>query len=573
MKTEVQIDVQDIDHLGIIAGIVDEIGIVEIIDQEIGTDPREKVSAGQVVKAMIINCMGFLTAPLYLFSEFFVGKATEHLIGEGIKAEYLNDSRLGRVLDQIYEYGVTFLFMKIACVMAKRFEIKTESIHIDGTSMSVHGKYLKSEEEKGEQSSSEEQQKKGEEDAEPVPITMTHGYSRDQRPELKQYTLNLLTAEEEGIPLFLQLGDGNELDQNAFPEMIREFKEEWQGEEPEVYVMDAAFYTQENLSDFQYSIKWISRVPLTIKAAQELTQTLLPEQFSNSNLDQGYRFCSVCNEYAGIKQLWVVVESDERQQADIKALPSRIEKSLAANIKSLKRLKSKEFACEADALSAAADFEKTLKYHLLRELKIITKPHYQSQGRPRPDEKISHYTYHIQATLIENEIVIKNHRNQAGRFILATNLLDKETNLTTDTTTKLDEGKWTPELILKEYKAQQTTERGFRFLKAPLFFVSRVFLKNTKRIMALAMIMTLALMVYSLGQRQLRRALEVTHSTLPNQKGKPTARPTLRWILQCFQSIHLVFVNGIKSVIKLTNRQQLILQFLGSSCHQYYFLS
>jgi hypothetical protein len=73
MKTEVQIDIQDIDHLGIIAGIVDEIGIVEIIDQEIGTDVREKVSAGQVVKAMIINCMGFLTAPLYLFSEFFAG--------------------------------------------------------------------------------------------------------------------------------------------------------------------------------------------------------------------------------------------------------------------------------------------------------------------------------------------------------------------------------------------------------------------------------------------------------------------------------------------------------------------
>jgi len=55
--------------------------------------------------------------------------------------------------------------------------------------------------------------------------------------------------------------------------------------------------------------------------------------------------------------------------------------------------------------------------------------------------------------------------------------------------------------------------------------------------MALAMIMTLALMVYSLGQLQLRQALEKTSSTLPNQKGKPTARPTLRWILQCFQSI------------------------------------
>jgi Domain of unknown function (DUF4277) len=49
MKAEVQIDVQDLDHLGIIAGIVDEIGIVEVIDREIGTDAREKVSAGQIV--------------------------------------------------------------------------------------------------------------------------------------------------------------------------------------------------------------------------------------------------------------------------------------------------------------------------------------------------------------------------------------------------------------------------------------------------------------------------------------------------------------------------------------------
>ena len=52
MKTEVQIDVQELDHLGIIAGIVDEIGIVEVINQEIGTDLREKVSAGQVWQFM-----------------------------------------------------------------------------------------------------------------------------------------------------------------------------------------------------------------------------------------------------------------------------------------------------------------------------------------------------------------------------------------------------------------------------------------------------------------------------------------------------------------------------------------
>jgi transposase len=585
MKTEFQIDVQDLDHLGIIAGIVDEIGIVEVIDKEIGTDLREKVSAGQVVKAMIINCMGFLTAPLYLFSEFFEGKATEHLIGSGIKAEYLNDSRIGRVLDQIYEYGITILFIKIASLMTKRFEIETKIAHIDGTSMAVHGKYLQLEEAEIEQnsdvdmrleqdSSSEDSQKKDEEEGlEPVPINITHGYSRDHRPDLKQYTLSLLTTEAEGIPLFMQVGSGNELDQKAFVKMIKEFKSQWTDAAPSVYVMDAAFYTESNLSEFQYSIKWISRVPFTIKAAKDLARDLLPEQFSKSNLYKGYQFCSVCHEYAGIKQLWVIVESDERKLADLKSLSKRISKSLAAKLSTLKRLSNHDFACEADALSAAADFEKTLPYHLLSDLTIIVKPHYQRKGRPRPGDEVSHYTYQIQSNLCENEIAIGNHRNQAGRFILATNLLDEERILIASTALESYQETGMNDFILKEYKSQQSTERGFRFIKDPLFFVSRVFLKSTKRIMALAMIMTLALMVYSLGQRQLRLALEQADSTLPNQKGQPTARPTLRWILQCFQSVHLVFIDGIKSRIQLTSRQNLILQFLGASSRQYYFLS
>ena len=584
MKTEVQIEVQDLDHLGIIAGIVDEIGIVEVIDKEIGTDIREKVSAGQVVKAMIINCMGFLTAPLYLFSEFFEGKATEHLIGAGIKAEYLNDSRIGRVLDQIYEYGITILFIKIASLMAERFKIDPKIAHIDGTSMAVYGKYLQLEEAEIEQNLSVDlpleqdsvpanHNQKDEEDLEPVPISITHGYSRDHRPDLKQYTLSLLTAEAEGIPLFMQVGSGNELDQKAFVKMIKEFKTQWIGAAPSVYVMDAAFYTQENLSEFQYGIKWISRVPFTIKAAKDLAQTLLPEQFSKSDIFKGYQFCSVCHEYAGIKQQWVIVESNERKSADLKSLSKRISKSLTAKLSSLKRLSNHEFACEADALTAATDFEKTLPYHLLNDLNIIANPHYQGQGRPRSGAEISHYTYQIQSNLIENQLVINNHCNQAGRFILSTNLLAEERSLIAASTGVIPPAKWTNDLILKEYKNQQTTERGFRFIKDPLFFVSRVFLKSTKRIMALAMIMTLALMVYSLGQRQLRQALELTQSTLPNQKGQATARPTLRWILQCFQSVHLIFIDGIKSRIQLTSRQTLILQFLCASSRQYYFLS
>lgn len=554
MSPESQIDVQDLDHLGIIAGIVDDIGIVEIIDRELGKHPHEKVSAGQAVKAMILNCMGFLTSPLYLFSEFFAGKATEHLIGTGVTAEHLNESRLGRVMDQLYEYGITLIFVKIASEMTKKFGISTKYAHLDGTSIAVHGKYETKKEGEGR-----EEEESIVESGEPVAITITEGYSRDHRPDLKQFTWHLMTSEEEGIPLYMNVGDGNKRDQSAFPEVIKAFRAEWEGEQPELYVMDAAFYSEANLQEFGNSMEWISRVPTTIKVAQELIENLSPEQFSEQYDKKGYRFCVVCSTYAGIKQQWVVVESLQRMEADLKTVAKRVEKALNEKEKALKSLMNKSFACEVDALSTVAEFEKTLKYHKLNELQIVSQPHYLRRGRPNPEQQPTHNSWHIQAVLIENPVTVTAMQKQAGRFILATNSVDSE--------------KWADSDILREYKGQQSTERGFRFLKDPLFFASSVFLKNSKRIMALAMLMTLALMVYTLGQRQLRLALAKVNASLPDQKGKPTARPTLRWILQCFLSVHLVFFNGLKFQIKLSDRQNLILQFLGPSSCKYYFLS
>ena len=224
----------------------------------------------------------------------------------------------------------------------------------------------------------------------------------------------------------------------------------------------------------------------------------------------------------------------------------------------LKTLKTQAFACHADALTAAQAFGKKLKYHTLTNLEIQPKPHYGKAGRPAKEAVPTHHTYHIQASLRRNQPMIERHRRQAGRFILATN--------------QLDESQWTNDTVLREYKNQQACERGFRFIKDPLFFASSVFLKSPRRIMALAMIMGLCLIVYSLGQRQLRQALAQAHVTLPNQKGKPTATPTLRWILQCFQAVHLVWLNGVKHLIQLNPRQQLILPFLGAASQKYYFL-
>jgi transposase len=83
---------------------------------------------------MIINGLGLVSAPLDLFEKFFEGKATEHLLCEGITPKHLNDERLGRVLHALYEARLTQLFVKIAMNAAEKEGVNTEILHKVSTS-------------------------------------------------------------------------------------------------------------------------------------------------------------------------------------------------------------------------------------------------------------------------------------------------------------------------------------------------------------------------------------------------------------------------------------------------------
>ena len=78
-KPPVEIQTLNIDRLGIIAGIIDEMELVELVNQQVGIQEKEMLTPGQIMKAMILNGLGFLSAPLYLFEHFFIGKATAHI--------------------------------------------------------------------------------------------------------------------------------------------------------------------------------------------------------------------------------------------------------------------------------------------------------------------------------------------------------------------------------------------------------------------------------------------------------------------------------------------------------------
>lgn len=182
------IEIPKIDHLGIVAGIIDAIGLVETINELIGEEKGEKVSPGHVVKAMILNGLGFVSKPLYMFPQYFE-TICEHLIGQGVKPEYLNDDKLGRVMDKLFIKGLDTIFLKIALNTVKKFNISLLSSHLDSSSMHVHGQYNTSlpevifeNQQTGNTQESEELVVKS-----PQEITITYGYSRDHRPDLKQF--------------------------------------------------------------------------------------------------------------------------------------------------------------------------------------------------------------------------------------------------------------------------------------------------------------------------------------------------------------------------------------------------
>ncbi|AUB34226.1 Transposase (plasmid) [Nostoc flagelliforme CCNUN1] len=534
------IRVQDIDHCGIVAGICDEMNLVEQINRLLGTHSQEIISAGQVVKAMILNGLGFVSAPLYLFEKFFVGKATEHLLGEGIRPEHLNDDRLGRVLDKLYEAGLTEVFVTVAICAARKFGVKMDSLHLDSSSFHVDGDYINN--------------PTAQEAAEPGGIEITYGYSRDHRPDLKQFILDLMCSGDGDIPLYLRVGDGNESDSAMFATIIADFQRQWQIDA--LFVADAALYTEENLQQMKH-LRWVSRVPGTLTAAKMLSENI-PEQAFNDSAMPGYEIAAICSEYGGIRQRWLVVESQARKDADLKQLEKRLTKQLSKAQSELRLLLNQEFACSKDALIAAQRLSSKLPLHQLANIQVNEVKKHTGRGRPSKDASPTFY-YQVDASLEPKEIAIAIETKRAGRFILATNVLDAE-ELSNDD-------------ILREYKAQQSTERGFRFLKDPLFFTSSVFLNSTERVAALAMVMGLCLLVYSLGQKALRQALERAKKTIDNQLGKPTSTPTLRWVFQCFMSIHLVTIAQIKQIANLTHERQWILQFFGAPCRKYYLLS
>jgi transposase len=304
-------------------------------------------------------------------------------------------------------------------------------------------------------------------------------------------------------------------------------------------------------------ILWITRVPATLAECKMLIDSDL--DFIECS-DPRYMCFSTTTNYGDISQRWVVYQSKPMMERMKKTFEKRLEKDNRQAERSLTKLRRREFACEADARKEAEIWLKEHPFHKFKDLsiKLVSKRVDKKRGRPKNGEKL------IEINLIEAQIELDddkvlNEKSRLGRFILASNDLNID-----------------PDTILSYYKGQQAVERGFRFLKDKSFRVAEVYLKKEERIEALAMIMVLTLMIYSIAEWLIRKRMRETGESVPNQLKKQTQKPTFKWIAFLFMGVAevTIWINGEMhmDISNLNDKLVKIIRLVGRDCEKYYGL-
>lgn len=523
-----------LDHLGLIAGMCREIGLGELIDELLpAKQDTQMASTGKALEAMILNGLGFANKRLYLIPKFFDDKPIELLLGEGLSPEHFNDDRLGRALDELYQAGVTALFTKLSQRVFKVLDYKPAQCHLDTTSMSVYGQYNSAAE------------------VDEAELHITQGFSKDNRPDLPQVTLQLICDHLSGIPLRMQALNGNSNDSESFREAVRLFAEQLHvADGVRTIVADSKLYSKDTLNVLKDSkLNWVCRVPATLEATKFVLKDVQRGDLEKLSIE-GYSSCAYTYDYGDVGQHWVVYHSASAAEREEKTLKRKVEKELEAARKSLKKLEAQQFHCEKDALEAFHKWAGQWKWHtaaepVVREVKV-----YDRKGRPSSEDSPASQ-FSVQSSILElNQQHYDDELFQQSLFIIAT-------NQEIDTLEQ-------HEALLSTYKAQHNVERGFRFIKNPSIVASSFFVHKPERVEALLFVMTSCLLVYAALEYRIRKVLKAGMKTVPDQKGKPTDNPTARWVFELFIGVHVLLLpDGKHFILNIKNEHRDILSLLS----------
>jgi transposase len=454
-------------------------------------------------------------APLYRIAEWVapIDAAALDLTPEQQAA--LNDDRVARALDALGSARARNLWFRLALRIIKRFELRTDRMHFDTTTVTFHGTYAGSV-------------------TEP---RIARGYNKDHRPDLKQLLFGITVTADGAVPVEHRIWSGNRTDDSVHQGNLERLRT-LLGREDFIYVADSKLCTKDNLAEIaSHSGKFVTVLPRTRREDQTFRQRLRqqparwktiavipnhrresdpPDVFSScagpSRTEDGFRLVWIRSSHKADEDQWI--REDRLGQAE----QELVELGLKLNRGRLR--KRAAIRNEARALLRRHGAERFLEVEVHRYQEFTTR--YLRRGRPRPTDPVTRVVqvrWRLQVS--RNRDALRREEHTDGVFPIVTNL------------TRESKAK-----VLLIYKYQPYVEKRFSHFKTDLE-VAPVYLKKPKRAAALLDAYFVALMVDALIERQLRARMSAAGiSDLPVlPEGRPSATPTTPRVLEVFSGV------------------------------------
>ena len=509
-------------HIPVIARICHRLGLIDLINESIPCNTD--IDLGTLVTGMICDTLSG-RSPLYKVEEFIAEQDTELLFGTPVDSHSFNDDALGNALDRIHEKGTLKLFTEISLKAASIFHLDTNQCSFDTTSVNVWGDY---------------------DDSHPNQKAphITRGYSKDKRPDLKQFMVSMLCVEG-NIPISGKMQNGNsgdeKLNNEELQRIARLLKPLGQNITELTYIADCKLITAENLNSLN-DLQFISRFPATYKEHDHvIEQAIDADQWEELGILAETPSPSIKRQRASYKaresQVTIegknyralVIQTDHLDKRRSNSIERKRLKEKALTEKAIKTAGKSIYHCPHDAAKALELLTRKNKNSYWHITGTVEQTPIYAPGRAPANgqRKIIGTKYHHHLHLEENTDLHQHKLKQAGCFVMITN------------TTK---DKMSACEVLKTYKQQYGVEKNFSFLKEPLI-ANDTFLKKPSRIDALVFILLVSLMIWNLMQRELRKSEQVSNGQLNDLNKRPTKRPT-SYLLMSHLSGVIILKNG-----------------------------
>ena len=499
----------------IIQFFIEKLGIGDLFATFIPQDNRLKISIEKTLNVLIHNILS-VSMPMYEISDW-ASTVSESSIGlEENESGLINDDRVGKSLEQLYDGRHKDLFFKLALNAIDIFDINCSQIHQDTTTITFSGKYT-------EQEAREK---------------ITFGHNKDHRPDLKQLVLGMSITSDGAVPLAHKIYNGNQTDDTLHIENHRKITKLLNSADF-IYVADSKLATEKNLEKIaSYGGKFITVMPATwsesklfkdsVKCGKVKWNHILSKENGGQTerkMDRYYLAEGEFQTQTEYRLLWY--RSTQKIQRDLETRERRLAKSMD-NLNALAlKLNKYKFKTREKIKERIEQILKKNKciglidYQL--ESERIFKKNYFIKGRPSSTSKGENSwkeVFKLKFAINEQEIL--NESLCDGVFPLLTNVFEDKS----------------PKKILVIYKYQPFLEKRHSQIKT-WQKVTPVLLKNSKRVVSYLHIHVIALMVSTLIERQLRLAMKNNQiEALPiYPEGRDCSHPTIFDIIRLFRNI------------------------------------